>query len=310
MLLCLSNMVDALIGRQKSHFFPDVTLYGSWSGVENSEKTRFPIGRRSVSQTKCRSKLAPDYLSFWGDRQAVLLVTTQNINPRKSQVESSRFQFLVLFGKLNFEYWSESTQRGFIAIYIILNIAISHQKFIPLLTEDLLLQQDNDTCHTSRSVQNFMEEEEVVQLLLNWPARSPDLNDIEHTRAYLKNKLSDRTLIDLDKLAIWWRRILQNFFYPCVLNWKQRSFFLFLKKSELQYFNDCNWQKSFHNNLIHQPKSENEAFGGAVSASRGFVTFLKRSRASMCWPLIELCNLHFPSQLCLNRSSVQNWGVQ
>uniref|UniRef100_A0A674EY23 Tc1-like transposase DDE domain-containing protein n=1 Tax=Salmo trutta TaxID=8032 RepID=A0A674EY23_SALTR len=43
---------------------------------------------------------------------------------------------------------------------------------------DLTLQHDNATSHTARSVRDFMQDRNVS--ILPWPAKSPDLNPIEH----------------------------------------------------------------------------------------------------------------------------------
>uniref|UniRef100_A0AAZ3R6C5 Tc1-like transposase DDE domain-containing protein n=2 Tax=Oncorhynchus tshawytscha TaxID=74940 RepID=A0AAZ3R6C5_ONCTS len=43
---------------------------------------------------------------------------------------------------------------------------------------DMTLQHDNATSHTDRSVRDFLQDRNVS--VLPWPAKSPDLNPIEH----------------------------------------------------------------------------------------------------------------------------------
>ncbi|MBJ5594279.1 transposase [Salmonella enterica subsp. enterica serovar Typhimurium] len=47
-------------------------------------------------------------------------------------------------------------------------------------TGDLSLQQDNAPCHRSRIVSEWLDEHSSDVTSLPWPARSPDLNPIEH----------------------------------------------------------------------------------------------------------------------------------
>ena len=55
---------------------------------------------------------------------------------------------------------------------------------------DMTLQRDNATSHTARSVRDFLENRNVSVLL--WPAKSPDLNPIEHVWDLLGQRVRAR----------------------------------------------------------------------------------------------------------------------
>ena len=67
------------------------------------------------------------------------------------------------------------------------------------LKEDLIFQQDNAACHTSR------ESKYAIEILfdknyIDWPPNSPDMSPIENVWAILKEKLEKRKIKNLDEL--------------------------------------------------------------------------------------------------------------
>ena len=57
---------------------------------------------------------------------------------------------------------------------------------------DMTLQHDNATSHTARSVRDFLQDRNVS--VLPWPAKSPDLNPIEHIWDLLDRRVRARAI--------------------------------------------------------------------------------------------------------------------
>jgi hypothetical protein len=64
------------------------------------------------------------------------------------------------------------------AIYYKKDILLPHVVHFLQAHPDITLQLDNATSHTARSVYDFLQGGNVS--VLPWPAKSPDLNPIEH----------------------------------------------------------------------------------------------------------------------------------
>ncbi|GFU80137.1 transposable element Tcb2 transposase [Trichonephila clavipes] len=55
-----------------------------------------------------------------------------------------------------------------------------------------LFMDDNAPCHRTVAAEHFLESEDIERM--DWPARSPDLNPIEHVWDFLGRRLAARTL--------------------------------------------------------------------------------------------------------------------
>ena len=62
-----------------------------------------------------------------------------------------------------------------------------------------IFQQDNAPCHNARRTKEWLYQMNVR--LMNWPARSPDLNPIENIWAILKTIIARENPASLDDLA-------------------------------------------------------------------------------------------------------------
>ena len=78
-------------------------------------------------------------------------------------------------------------------------IEVLDRKLIPQLNEwaggsmeNLIFQQDNAPCHTSKRVKRFMQEKNIQ--LLDWPGNSADMNPIESLWKVLKDKMNESTI--------------------------------------------------------------------------------------------------------------------
>ncbi len=87
-----------------------------------------------------------------------------------------------------------------------------------------VFQHDNDSKHTSLLVKNYFQMSKVN--ILNWPAKSPDLNPIEKLWGLLKTRVQARRPTNLEELEIFakeeWAATPQKTCLKCVENYNKR----------------------------------------------------------------------------------------
>lgn len=92
--------------------------------------------------------------------------------------------------------------------------------------DNFTLMHDNARCHTSRQAQQFLNEANIATI--DWPARSPDLNPIEHLWDELKRRVRHRdpapsTIDELKEALIEeWSEIPQDTIKKLIISIKNR----------------------------------------------------------------------------------------
>lgn len=98
--------------------------------------------------------------------------------------------------------------------------------FAPAIGENFIFMHDNARPHTARIVQEYLADTGIS--VMNWPARSPDLNPIEHVWDHMKRQVRaevnpPQTLLQLKQsLDRIWRNIDQDFIRNLILSMPRR----------------------------------------------------------------------------------------
>jgi hypothetical protein len=107
--------------------------------------------------------------------------------------------------------------------------AIAYQNLIaaelvPCFPPEKVFMQDGASCHTAKSTTQFFADKGIP--LLPWPAKSPDLNPIEHVWNIMKRRIKVETkadVIDLENAIIdAWNSISQEMINDLVLQFPHR----------------------------------------------------------------------------------------
>ncbi|GFW17224.1 transposable element Tc3 transposase [Trichonephila clavipes] len=89
-----------------------------------------------------------------------------------------------------------------------------------------LFMDDNAPCHRTVAAEQLLESEDIERM--DWPARSPDLNPIEHVWDFLGRRLAARTLAPVTIGSFDWRcktngqQCLNNSLTPLILSMDRR----------------------------------------------------------------------------------------
>lgn len=106
------------------------------------------------------------------------------------------------------------------------NVLIDYYDQMPM--EDWIFQHDNAPIHTSRYVKQWLQETNIS--VLDWPARSPDLNPIENLWGILARKVYENGAQYSDvnslKTAIRnaWKEIPETILHNLIFSMKNRIF--------------------------------------------------------------------------------------
>ena len=101
----------------------------------------------------------------FGGRGSIMVWSAGSVMVCSGGSQHQRTELIVTAGNLNAVSYRE---------YILLPHVVPFLQAHPGMT----LQHDNATGHTARSVRDFLQDRNVI--VLPWPAKSPDLNPIEH----------------------------------------------------------------------------------------------------------------------------------
>ena len=88
------------------------------------------------------------------------------------------------------------------------NSLIATKELFWVDVSEWIFQQDNAPCHTAKSVKNWLKDSKIK--VLNWPARSPDLNPIENIWSIIDRRLTNQNIENLEALKVAGKHEFEN----------------------------------------------------------------------------------------------------
>ena len=195
----------------------------------------FSQDQRNISLARLRSALFTDESKFCVDfndgRRRVWRQKNERFRDCRIQEHDS-------FGGPSVLVWGEVSYDGSTDLYIIQNGALTGVRYrdeildalvrpyAGAVGQDFVLMDDNARPHRARVVSAYLEREGIDRM--NWPARSPDINPIEHVWDILQRRVSARlvppqTRGDLTRALIEeWARIPRPAISKLIRSFKSR----------------------------------------------------------------------------------------
>jgi hypothetical protein len=133
-----------------------------------------------------------------------------------NQREPRTIKQTVKHGDSSIMIWGCMTARG-VGFMCRIEARLNKQGYLELLQDELqktfeyydldratiIFQQDNDSKHSRKLVQNWVSAQEFN--VMDWPPQSPDLNPIEHLWAWMKIRLNRYDTPPSGILELWGR---------------------------------------------------------------------------------------------------------
>ena len=130
------------------------------------------------------------------------------------------------YGGVSVMVWAGISTQGKMDLHVIDNGTLTAERYVNEILDvhvcpyagaigpDFILMDDNARAHRARITNRYLEQAAIVRL--DWPARSPDLNPIEHAWDMLQKAISSRqvqpaTVRELRETLIEeWAQLLQH----------------------------------------------------------------------------------------------------
>ncbi|ORD98464.1 TCB1 [Hepatospora eriocheir] len=100
--------------------------------------------------------------------------------------------------------------------------------------DSFIFMHDNDPKHTSGVVKDWIDAKEID--ILPWPPQSPDLNPIEHIRAYIKKELCKKGKLKKQELKKEilriWNSITPKMVQPYIMSFNKRVLAIYNAKGK------------------------------------------------------------------------------